>query len=150
MEPEAGHGALYAITLDPVASPNVFTTIAQQTGSNPFEITRDSTDITPHNDLWDRHITSRVRKRPVITVEGNYLHGDTSHDGVRDLVLDDPPVTIGLQLTGPSGSASDRMVMSGQFISWKIEHPAGAGVRKFTAQFQPSGNQVRIDGTLIT
>lgn len=149
-EPEAGHGALYALTLDPGSSPNVFTTIAQQTGSNPFDISRDSTDITTHNDLWDRHITSRVRKRTAIALEGNYLHGDTTHDGVRDFVLTDPPTTVGLQLTGPSGNVNDRVVMSGQFLTWRVEHPVGAGVRKWTASFQPSGNDVRVDGTLIT
>ncbi len=149
-DPEAGHGALIAITLAPVASPNVFTVIAQQTGTNPFEVNRDSSDVTPHNDIWDTHVTSRVRKRPVINLEGNYIHGDTSQEGVKSLVLTDPPTTVGLQLTGPSGSSTDRMAMSGAFLSWKIEHPTGAGVRKFTASFQPSGNQVRIDGTLIT
>lgn len=148
-EPEGGHGALIAITLDPVASPNVFTTILHQTGNNPFKFTRGSTETTPHNFTWDYHIVSRVRMRDVIPVTGNYIHGDSTHDGVRDLVLTDPPTTVGFRLTGPSGSATDAVQFSGQFLSWGLDHPRGDGVRTFTADFRPSGNEVRVDGDLI-
>jgi predicted secreted protein len=147
-EPESGHGALVAVTLAPVASPNVFTTIAQLTSNLDVKSTRDSSDITPHNETNQRMLVSNIRKWDVISIEGNYIHGDTTHDGVRDLYIAN--TMVGVQLTGPSGASTDRYIMSGQFVTWQVMNPkGGANVRSFKADFQPYG-AMRIDGTLIS
>jgi hypothetical protein len=147
-DPESGHGALLAVTLAPVASPNVFTTIAQLMSSVDLKSTRDTADITPHNETNQRMIVSAIKKWDVIPIEGNYLHGDTTHDGIRDLYIAN--TKVGIQATGPSGSSTDRYIMSGQFVTWQLLQPrGGANVRSFKADFQPSG-EMRIDGTLIT
>lgn len=150
MEPEAGHGALLAYTADPVASPNVFTTILQLTGTITVpNLTRESTEITPHNETMGRFITSKVKKSGTISIEGNYLHDgtETNHDKISDFFLAN--TTLGLQFTGPSGTVGEAnsVKMSGQFVNFKVEHPAGAGPRKMMAEFQPSG-AMRIYGTL--
>lgn len=148
-EPESGHGALLAYTADPDTSPNVFTTIAQLNSNIDLDWSHDSTEITPHNERMSRHITSKVVKRSALTFDVNYIHGEETHDGIRDFFLADPPTTIGLQFTGPSGDAGDRIVMSGEVINWKVAHPVRSGERKATISFQPSG-PMRVDGTLIT
>lgn len=148
-DPESGHGALLAYTADPVASPNVFTNIAQINSDIPLNWTHDSTEITPHNERMSRNITSKVIKRGPIDFEVNYIHGDTTHDDLRDYFLADPPTTIGMQFTGPSGSASDRVIMSGEIINFSYTHPVRSGERKAKISFQPSG-PMRVDGTLIS
>lgn len=148
-DPESGHGALLAFTADPVGTPNVFTVIAQLNSDIPLDWTRDSTEITPHNERMSRNITSKVVKRGVLTFDVNYIHGDTTHDGLRDQFLADPATTIGMQFTGPSGSASDRVIMSGEIVSWRLAHPVRTGERKATIGFQPSG-PMSVDGTLIS
>jgi hypothetical protein len=149
--PESGHGALLAVTEDPVASPNVFTTIIHLTSSIDIKFTSDTTDITPHNERMSRTLVSPVLKRDVIPVEGNYIHGDevgyAIHDKIRDFYLAN--THVGVQFTGPSGSVGDRYIMSGQFVNWQLMHPVRSGERKFKADFQPSG-AMRIDGTLIS
>lgn len=149
-EPESGHGALLAITEDPVSAPNVFTTIVHVTSSVDIKMSSETTDITPHNETMGRYIVSPVKKVDPIVIEGNYIHGglpDAIHDEIRDFYI--AHTTVGLTLTGPSGSSGDRYIMSGQFINWQLMHPRGSGERKFKADFQPSG-PMRIDGTLVT
>lgn len=148
MPVESGHGALLAYTVDPVASPTVFTTIGQLESDIPIDWTHESTNITPHNERMSRHITSPVINRGPINFEINYIHGDTGHDDLRDFFLADPPTTIGIQFTGPSGSASDRLVMSGEVINFSYRHPVRSGARKVAISFQPSG-AMTVDGTLI-
>lgn len=148
-DPESGHGALLAYTADPVSTPNVFTTIAQLNSDIPIDWSHDSTEITPHNERMSRNITSKVVKRGPLTFDINYIHGEATHDDIRDFFLADPPTTIGLQFTGPSGSAGDRILMSGEVINWKLAHPVRSGERKASITFQPSG-PMRVDGTLIT
>jgi hypothetical protein len=93
-------------------------------------------------------LVSNIRKWDVIPIEGNYIHADTTHDGIRDLYIAN--TVVGIQLTGPSGSSTDRYIMSGQFVTWQVMNPnGGAAVRSFKADFQPYG-AMRIDGTLIS
>jgi len=148
-EPESGHGALVAVTLDPVGTPNVFTTVLQLTSSLDIKSSRDTSDITPHNETNQRFLISKIRKWDVVSIEGNYLHGTgNTHDEIRDLYIAN--TVVGTQFTGPSGSSTDRYIMSGQFVTWQIMNPnGGANVRSFKADFQPYG-AMRIDGTLIS
>lgn len=146
-EPESGHGALLAITLDPVAGPTAFTTIVHLTSSVDIKFSSDVTDITPHNERMQRNLRSPVLKLEVIPIEGSYIHGDTTHDGLRDFYLAN--TIIGCRFTGPSGSVDDRYIMSGQVANWQLMHPRGSGERKFKADFIPSG-PMWIDGELIT
>lgn len=149
MPPESGHGALLAYTADPVGAPTVFDTIGQLNSNIDLTWSHDTTEITPHNERMSRNITSKVIKRDAIQFEMNYIHGDATHDDLRDFFLADPPTTIGLQFTGPSGSAGDRCIMSGELINWALMHPVRTGERKARVSFQPSG-PMSVDGTLIT
>lgn len=146
-EPESGHNATLAVTLAPGASPNVFTTLVHLTSSYDIKFTSETSKITPHGERLGRTLVSPVMDRDVIPIEGNYIHGDTGHDGIRDLYIAN--TLVGIQLTGPSGVSTDRYIMSGQFVTWQLMHPTGAGVRSFKADFQPQGS-MRIDGTLIS
>jgi len=151
LNPESGHGALLAITEDPGAAPTVFTTIGQLNSDIPLKLTHESTKITPHNERMSRSITSVVVDRDAINFEVNYLVGEATamHDDLRDFFLANPPTTIGLRLTGPSGSASDVIHMSGEVINWELSHPVRSGVRLAKVSFQPSG-PMRINGTLYS
>lgn len=149
MPPEGGHGALLAYTPDPDSAPNVFVTIAQLNSNIDLNWTHETTKITPHNERMSRSQTSKVIDRGPIDFEMNYVHGDTTHDDLRDFFLADPPTTIGLQFTGPSGSTTDRYIMSGEITNWSLMHPVRSGERKAKVSFQPSG-EMRVDGTLIT
>jgi hypothetical protein len=149
MPPEAGHGALLSMELDPVSSPGVFTTIAQLNSDIPIGATHDSTEITPHNERMSRSQTSKVIKRDPWTFDVNYIHADTTHDGLRDAFYADPPTTFGMKFLGPSGSAGDAIITSGEVISWKLTHPVRSGPRMANVSFQPSGPQ-SVDGTIIT
>lgn len=147
--PESGHGALLAYEADVSGSPGVFTTIAQLNSSLDFNWTHDSTEITPHNERMSRNITSKVIKRDALAFECNYIHGNATHDDLRDYFLADPPTTFGLQFTGPSGSSSDRYILSGEITAFAVMHPVRAGERKVKFSFQPSG-AMKVDTTIIT
>lgn len=149
MPVESGHGALLAYTADPVGAPTVFTTIAQLNSGINIPWTHETTNITPHNERMSRHITSPVITRGPIDFEVNYIHGDATHDDLRDFFTANPPTTIGIQFTGPSGSASDRLVMSGEIINFSYDHPVRSGERKVKISFQPTG-AMTVDGTLIS
>lgn len=147
--PISGHGALLAYTEDPVAGPNVFTTIAQLNSSIDFPMTHETTKITPHNARMGVSVTSPVIDNGPIDFEVNYIYTEATHDDLRDFFLANPPTTIGLKLTGPTGSADDAYIMSGEVTNWTLMHPVRSGERKAKISFQPSG-PVRIAGTLIS
>lgn len=147
--PESGHKTLVAITLDPSGSPGTFTTVGFVTNPLTYKLNRESVKSIAHGDTLARTFTSPVAEIDSITVEMDYTHGDTQHDKIRDHF--NLNTTFGLQITGPGAVGTDRMMFSGEALSWQVENPIGANPRKATLVFQP--NLVlgyRLDGTLIS
>lgn len=143
-----GHGALIAMEKDGDPA-GTFTTIAELNGpiARP-ELSRESEEITPHQDTISSHVfAGRILVGP-ITFSMNYIFNGGTHDhltGLQKRLLDGD--TFGLRIRGPSGAASsDEWIMSGQITSFGgDESPVRTGARTVSCTFQPSG-AVIIDG----
>jgi len=82
----------------------------------------------------------------------NYMYNDGTHDHLTGIKKQFSQNTVvGLRMRGPTGTtATDEMIVSGQWISWEITDPNKQGApRQITFEFQPSGNWIE-DGVVFT
>lgn len=139
----AGHGATIAIELDPVASPGVFTTIAQLNGDISIGLNRPEEDVTGHNDDIDTH-TLGVLARDPLAFTVNFIFDDQTHDHLTGLIgkLRDNEC-IGVRVRGPVGSAADdgtdEWLGSGQVQSFNQTNPVRVGARTAECTIRMSG-----------
>lgn len=145
----SGHGVKIYVTLDPVASPNVFTHITGLVGEVKVKLNTAKKKVTPHEKLMDRYVFSGEIVRDEISLNWNYDSEDTNHIALRDMILERTP--IGLRKLGPGGVAgtTEDWTMSGQFTSWDQTDAQFEEERKMMLTFQPSGD-MRVDGVLIS
>lgn len=145
--PVAGHRALHAVEVDPVGAPGTFTTVPEVTSSIDNATTRDTSDISAHADVADRHLVSELIKRDVVSMEITFKYGNTVHAALSSHYYD--KVKFGLMTVGPDGTAptADTIIQSGELISFSKAAPISAGAYKVTAQFRPTG-RFKVNGTL--
>lgn len=145
-EPIAGHGALIFITMDP-ESPTVFEEVAQLNSDIVFDMSHETSHVTPHNVTASVHVVSPVHIRGPIPMTLNYIFTETTHDKLKDFYLGN--TTFGMKITAPDAGVGDEIRCSGKAVSWKLTNPVRTGERKVEISFQPSGPFI-VDGTLFT
>ncbi len=147
----AGHGALIAIELTPVATPGVFTTVAELNGDIVAPgLNRPVTVVTTHQDNIDYNVLGVLSREP-LTFGVNWIFDDPTHDFATGLgALIGANTFFGLQLRGPGGLANtDEWIMSGQLsVVGPITNPVREGARTAEVTFVPSG-PMKIDGVMF-
>lgn len=143
-----GHGALFAMELDPVGAPGTFTTIGELVGDIAVSLARTSVEVTPHNETIDSYVASAVMRREEWDLSVNYDPADTTHVQMNEHLYDN--VTFGVRFRGPGSTGpADEWIASGFLTSVRQVNPAREGVRSLEVNFQPS-DAMKIDGVLIT
>lgn len=143
---ERGHGITLAYEADPVGAAGVFTTIGEFVGDLPIEFTRTETETTVHNENIDMYVTG-VLRRNTWAIMVNYEHGNATHTGLRDHILNGTP--FGLRWRGPEiTDSTDEIIVSGELTSWKRTTPVREGVQAGEGTFRPSG-LMKVDGDII-
>lgn len=142
--PSPSHGALLAFELDPIGSPNVFTTIGELNGDISFDLSRAAHSSPTHNRDIDVYV-SGILTRGEIPINVNYTYTDATHITLRAHILNE--VNFQLRLRGRGGLAStDEVIMTGFLTSWN-QGNAVDGIRMAEGSFRPSG-QMTIDGVV--
>lgn len=146
----AGHGATLAVELDPVASPGVFTTIAELNSDlTGLGLSRPETNVTPHEDTIDSWVTGVLMREPW-TVSVNYIHGNATHDALRGFMLENDPADrrTGFRFRGPQGTSGvDEIIASGEVTSWNETNPVREGARTAEVTMRMS-KAMKIDGVV--
>lgn len=144
----AAHGTLIAIELDPVVG-GTFTVIAEQTNELSFGFNRPSTEVTPHNDDIDSHVTGVMRRDPIV-VAGNFLYANGQHDhltGLQKHWIDNN--LFGIQWRGPSWAAgADEIIASGHVTNFVRTSPVREGEYSFECTIMLSG-AMEVDGVAV-
>lgn len=148
--PQAGHGALIAIELDPVAQPGVFTTIAKLNGDiNWPSLSRPSDETTGHDENIDSYVVGSLT-RAELTWGMAYLYDNATHDfetGLGAKIVANE--FFGIRVRGPqSVSDADEWIMSGQMTELTQTAPVRSGARAADATFRPSG-LMKVNGAII-
>lgn len=150
MPPQAGHGSLIAIELDPAGAAGVFTTVAQLNGDITWpELGRPASQVTPHQDDIDSYVFG-VLTVGTIGFSVNFIYDNTTHDyesGLYSKIINKED--FGMRLRGPSGSSGvDEWIMSGQITAITQTAPVREGARTCDVTFQSSGTII-IEGDSI-
>ncbi len=144
------HGAILAMEQDPVASPAVFTDIAEIIGIPGPSDSREATETTPHNATISVHTVAGRLLQGELTLELNFLHEHATHSAAAGLkkALHDGE-TRGFRFRGALGTAGvDEIIRSGEVINFVTANPVRSGQRTATVTIQPSG-PMKDDGTII-
>lgn len=146
--PTSGHGVKIYVTLDPGASPNVFTLIPELVGEIKVKFNTAKKKVTSHDRLMDTYTFSGELVRDELSLNFNYDPTDTNHTKLRDLIL--ARTSIGLRKLGPGGvvGTTEDYTMSGQITGWDQTDGQFEEERKMMLSFQPSG-PMRVNGVLI-
>jgi len=147
----SGHGAIIAVEQDPSGAPAVFTPYAELMSDIVWpEMTRVSTEVTPHNDTIAGYVTSAVIKFGPLVFGINYLDDDATHDnltgGINQIIDNE---LRGFRIRGPGGGASDdEWILSAKVTNITRTDPVGEGGRAATITVQPTGLMI-IDGLVV-
>lgn len=109
----SGHGTV--IQKATVASPLVFTTIAEMNTVTPPPLSRNEFDATTQNLNIDTYVLG-VLRRGQMTFPMNFLPTNATHDhltGVYKSLITEPPPVEGWRILFPDANTT-RWVMSGQ------------------------------------
>jgi hypothetical protein len=144
----AGHGATLQMELDPEGAAGVFTEIAELNGDlTGLGLRRPMSDVTPHQDDIDSYV-SGVLQREQWRFTVNYVHANTTHDGLRGHILD--KTRFGIRFLGPTptaGAGVDEIIASGELAGWNETNPVREGARTAEVMFQAS-KAMKIDGVI--
>lgn len=141
---QAGHGATIAMELTPVATPGVFTVIAELNGDIKWpDVTRPETDVTSHQSTIDNWIFGVMQRGP-LTFSVNFVYNTATHDHLTGLYY---AMLInerrGFRLRGPNGSAGvDEWVASGNIQSITNTSPIREGARSAEVTVRLSGPMI--------
>jgi hypothetical protein len=142
-----GHGALFAMEVDPEGAPGTFTTISELIGDVNVSLNRTTTEVTPHNATMDHYVASAVMRREPWDLSVNYVPGDSTHAALIAHVHGN--TLFGVRFRGPGSSGpSDEWIASGYATSANQMNPVREGARTLEISFRPTGD-MKIDGTLI-
>ena len=141
--PQAGHGAIYAIELDPVGAPGVFTAIGELTSEAGPSFNRPASDGTAHNRDIDVYVPG-VLMRDTWKFDFSYIFGDLGHEALKGFMFDG--TTFGCKFIGPGNLGVT--IASGFLIAYNETNPPKEGIRKVSSEFRPSGPMI-VDGVAI-
>lgn len=146
----AGHGTLIAWEGGATPTPGSFTTIAQLNGDIAWpELSRDETEVTPHQDTIDSYQLSYI-KRGAMTFSVNFINSEATHNHLTGLykAMGDN-VLRGWRLRAFGGTTNtDEWIMSGQVQKIVKKAPVKAGVISADITVRMSGAQI-IDGVVF-
>lgn len=147
--PVAGHATQIYIEVDPVGAAGTFTRVPEVTSSIDHNMTRESTEITPHGDIPDSYIVSQVMKRAEVAMDITYKFANAVHAALHGHYLAN--TRFGVMIVGPEGTApgTDTVIESGQLVSWNQMSPVRNGEYKAAVSFRPSG-AFKVNGTLYS
>ena len=145
----SGHGALIAFELNPTMSPGVFTTIAELVSDIQFpQMSRSSTDITPHQDGIDSKVMDYIM-RATSSFDINYLWQDMTHNELTGLIAALSTGTMrGFRFRGPGGSANSNEWIGSGFVQAFQPTSAIKGSYKAKCGIEWSGAMI-VNGTVI-
>ena len=147
----AGHGALIAMESSPVVG-GVFTTIAELNGDiSPPGLSRNATEVTPHQDTIDSHVTGVMRRTPM-KFSVNFIFDDATHDHLTGLIkkIKDDELT-GFRITGPGSPVSplDEWIASGFVTNVLPVNPVRDGARTAEVEVVMTGPMI-VDGVTFS
>jgi hypothetical protein len=147
--PVAGHATQIYIEVDPTGAQGTFTLLPECTSSIDHNMTRESTEITPHGAGVDSYIVSQVKKRAEVGMDITYKFANPVHAALHAHYLGN--VRFGIMIVGPEGTApgTDTVIESGQMVTWNQMSPVRNGEYKASASFRPSG-AFKVNGTLYS
>lgn len=139
-----GHGTLLGVNT--IASPQVFTDVAELIDVKTSPLRRPTTETTPHNAKIDCHSTGVLQRDP-ITFMVNYLFSETTHSDLISSI--DANETLGWIVTEPTGSpGAGEWIGSGEIILFDHTTPVRNGQITAAISVQLSGPMI-IDGNAI-
>jgi len=144
--PQAGHGVVMSLELDPVGAPGVFTRLANITsGIDLPKHDRREAEITAHDNTIDDWMLS-VPMRDVLTVTAAFCFDNPSHDHVTGAIkLYYWGGTFGVKFDGPAypnGDSSGFYMASGQLKTYQIKQPNLQGERQLDLTFRFRGPEI--------
>lgn len=141
--PQAGHGVIMSLELDPSNSPGVFTQVARITSNIDWpKQSRREAEITPTDGKVDDWMLS-VPMRDVMTVTASFCFDNPTHDhktgaiylywwgGSFGVKLDSPAY--------PNGDSSGFWMGSAQMASYQVKNPNLQGARDLDLTFRFGG-----------
>lgn len=145
MPPQSGHGALYAVEVDPVGAPGVYSTVPELNGDITTGATRNAIEAPIHNSNSLRRFPSNMIDFGEWAISFNYVYGDPIHAAMRTHWL--TGTIFGARKRGPGGLAnSDEMLASGFISNWQESNPVGTdSLRTVEATFSISSSVI-VDG----
>ena len=126
----SAHGTL--IAHQPNATPGVFTTISEIGDIGDVGHTRNTFDVSVHNEDIDTYITGLLR-RDNVSFPINYVADDPSHIALRTAMFNNS--RDGWRVTFPDG---DVIIFSGALASMTKPAPVDGALRA-TVAIRPSG-----------
>lgn len=145
MPPTSGHGALYAIEVDPDGAPGVYSTIPEQNSDITTGWTVNAIEAPVHNFNTLRRYPSTMIDPGEWTFSFNYDPDDPVHAALRTHSLNKK--VFGARKRGPGGLANDdEMLATGFISSWQDTSPVGAdSLRTVEVTFSISSS-ITVDG----
>lgn len=140
----AGHGATIAKEMNPIASPGVFTVIAELNGDIKWpQLSRPETDVTPHQANIDNWVLGILTRGP-LTFSVNFIFNDPTHDHLTGLYSNiGSNSKQGFRLRGPGGSVGvDEWIASGQVQQIMETAPVRQGARTADITIRLSGPMI--------
>lgn len=138
--PVSGHGATWAIELDPVATPGVFTAIAEVNGDIKRSRKRNETEATPHDSDDDVWVVSNVRNRDPQQFTINMVFGRAGETALKAHF--DANTVFGSRTRARGATTNDYWIASGQLTAFEETFPVRTGVRSLMVTFRPSGAMI--------
>lgn len=144
----SGHGATFAIELDPTNSAGTYTSVAEITSAIVHGAMRESEGHAAHADNVTHYIMDGALDQEPMDLEGNFIYNNGTHDhstGVQSLM--NAGTKIGYRLRAPDGSANTNEVIGSCFVSsFTRTFPNRTGASTYNMGFRPTGQYI-VDGT---
>ena len=138
--PVSGHGATWAVEFDPVATPGVFSAVAEINVDIKRARTHDETEVTPHDSDDDVYVVSPVRKRGAQQFTINMVFGRAGEVALKTLYNN--ATVFGARTRARGASISDYWIVSGQLTQFEETFPVRTGVRSLMVTHRPSGPMI--------
>lgn len=144
--PVSGHGATWAIELPDVggviATPGVFTAVAEINSDIKKSRKRESTNVTPHDSDWGVFVTSSVRTLDAQQFTINMIYGRAGEAALQSLFQYN--TVFGSRTRARDATTTDYWIVSGQITGLEETFPVRTGARSLMVTYQPSGAAIEV------
>lgn len=143
----SGHGATWAIELDPTNSAGTYTSVAEIVSDISHGYMRESEGHAAHADTVVSYIMDGAFDQEETTLELNFIYNNSTHDhttGIQKIFKDN--TRVGFRLRAPAGSANTNEVIGSCFVaSFTRTFPNRTGAQSAEVTFRPTGTFI-VDG----